>query len=172
MSEDAEAEGIRLTFEDEDNMEFCYVLDILIDSGLYKADRDTLFCACFAPESPVDPDVFENLESIYSQVAWPGMNRRLIFDLTNSILAEIVTLTWDLRAGRVSSPGCRKLLIEEVWESLLKSTVYEACDSPGKGVEELTWRGCAADFDGVEGEIERMLHDDLLEELVTEVSSL
>ncbi|CAA6669361.1 unnamed protein product [Spirodela intermedia] len=171
VSEDAEAEGIRLTFENEDNMEFCYLLDILIDSGLYKADGDMLFCGCFSPESPVDPDVFENLESIYNQVAWPGMDRKLIFDLINSILAEILAFTW-VGAGRLRPSGCRKLLIEEVWESLLKSTVYDACASQGKDVEELTWRGCGADFDGVGREIERMLNDDLLEELATEVSSI
>ncbi|XP_078435571.1 uncharacterized protein LOC144706474 [Wolffia australiana] len=164
-SENAEAEEIRLTFEDEDNLEFCYMLDILIDSGLYKVDRDMLLRAAFSPESPVDPQVFENLETIYSHLPWPGMNRKLMFDLVNCILARISESLARVRPGKVN-----KLLVQEVWESLIgKSTAYDAAKLTFGEIDDMTWGGWMVDFDGLGVEVESMLNDELLEELVTEV---
>ena len=170
--EDAEAEEIRLTFEDEENLEFCYLLDILIDSDLYKADRDTLLAACFTLESPVDPRVFENLESIYKQLTWAGMSRKLLFDVVNSILAEISDSLARPSSGKVNAPRDSKQLVEEVWELLLKkSAIYESCLSKTQ-LDEMTWRGEEVDLDGVAVDIENMLNEDLLEELVAEVGPL
>uniref|UniRef100_A0A1D1Y4X2 Intraflagellar transport protein 81 n=1 Tax=Anthurium amnicola TaxID=1678845 RepID=A0A1D1Y4X2_9ARAE len=158
-----------------EDRDFNYVLNVLENSGFNDADQDVLISAFYSPESPVCPGVFEKLEKVYSVVTWSRAERKLLFDVLNSILADILAVNMDLhpwvRPRKDGLMGCKKSLTEEVWQSVRRQK-QEIGDASGKFMDVTRWLDFADDIDWTGREIERMLKDDLLEELVSEIVSL
>ncbi|MQM09116.1 hypothetical protein Taro_041978 [Colocasia esculenta] len=164
--------GISQTSGDEEDRDFSYILNVLRDSGFHNADHDTLFSAFYSTEYPVCPDAFEKLEKIYGGVTWSRAERKLLFDLANTALADILALNNDLypwvnpKGGRLI--GCRKNLGEE-WQSLVRQRMAVSSDASDKFIDAIRWLDLTVDIDSIGREVERMLKDDLLEELVSDI---
>ncbi|MQL82857.1 hypothetical protein Taro_015340 [Colocasia esculenta] len=172
-----QARGNQPTFGDEDNMEFCYLIEVLTGSGFYDADWDMLFSVCFSPESPIAPDVFEKLEAMYHQSAWPRTERKLFFDLINSALAEILAPSMTprpriIKPRRIRPIGLHRHLADEVWQTLVRARKEATNDAVGTGMEDLRWLDLGDDIDAVGRWIEKVLYNDLLEELICETRLL
>uniref|UniRef100_A0A1D1XY48 Argininosuccinate lyase n=1 Tax=Anthurium amnicola TaxID=1678845 RepID=A0A1D1XY48_9ARAE len=168
-----QAGGIQVTFNAEEHMEFCYLRNILAESGFYDADWNMLFCACFSPEPLISPDVFEEVETMYDDDTWQRTERKLLFDLMNSVLADILTRNVDprpwIKPRRIGFTGCNKHLADDLWQSLVRLRMDGGGDPSGEGTLDLRWLDLRDDIDAVGIEIERMVNNDLLEELVSEI---
>lgn len=169
-----QTEGTLPEFRDEEERDFSYLLDILIDSGVHSAKQDRLFNSCYSPEYPVGPGMFEKLEQKYDKlVTWSRSERKLFFDLINSILAEILAPCMDLRpwvqSNRKIGPmwGCEGL-VEKAWQMSVKQREELNVGIPEGKVLDFKWFELGDDVDIIGREIEKMLREDLLEELVSE----
>ncbi|XP_038980943.1 uncharacterized protein LOC103705996 [Phoenix dactylifera] len=161
-------------FMDEEERDFSYLLDILIDSGVHAAKQDRLFNSCYSPEHPVGPGMFEKLEQKYNKLAtWSRSERKLFFDLINSVLAEILAPCMDLHPWVQSNSkigpmwGCEGL-VEKAWQMSVKQRKELNVGNPEEKVLDFKWFELGDDVDIIGREIERMLKEDLLEELVSE----
>ncbi|KAG1337935.1 hypothetical protein COCNU_04G002410 [Cocos nucifera] len=161
-------------FRDEEERDFSYLLDILIDSGVHAAKQDKLVNSCYSPEYPVGPGMFEKLEQKYNKLmTWSRSERKLFFDLINSILAELLAPCMDLRPwvqsnGKIGPMwGCEGL-VEKAWQMSVKQRKELNIGSPEEKVLDFKWFELGDDVDIIGREIERMLKEDLLEELVSE----
>lgn len=163
------------TFVEEEDRDFAYLLKILTEAGFHRAEWDELFCGFFAPESPICPEVFEKLEKTYcSEDSWPKSERKLLFDIVNLVLADLLALNMELRpwVKKNGGPGCRRNLTEEVWEFLGRQRAEVLSPNSGKFLDDARWLDLTDDVDSVGREVERMLKDDLLQDLVSEMLSL
>ncbi|XP_010922427.1 uncharacterized protein [Elaeis guineensis] len=169
-----ETADILQEFRDEEERDYSYLLDILIDSGVHAVKQDRLVNSCYSPEYPVDPGMFEKLEQKYNKLTtWSKSERKLFFDLINSILAEILAPCMDLRPwvqsnGKIGPMwGCEGL-VEKAWQMSVKQQKELNMGSPEEKVLDFKWSESGDDVDIIGREIERMLKEDLLEELVSE----
>ncbi|XP_010937726.1 uncharacterized protein [Elaeis guineensis] len=159
-------------FRDNDDRDFSYLLDILIESGVQGVNEDRIFDAFYSPDSPVGPDVFDKLEKKYSVlVLWSRSERKLLFDLINIILVDLVAPCLDLHPWLVSK-RCQALwnhedLAEGVWQMVVRQR-KELVGNQEEVVLEQRWLGTEEDVDMIGREIEKMLNEDLLEELVAD----
>ncbi|KAK8919385.1 hypothetical protein KSP39_PZI021720 [Platanthera zijinensis] len=79
---------IHQSFRDEEDRDYSYLLDMLIDSGIMKSEKSGVFGACHLEEFPVGVDAFDRLEKKYKSVmSWSMSERKLLFDLVNSAVA-------------------------------------------------------------------------------------
>ncbi|PKU75770.1 uncharacterized protein LOC110105943 [Dendrobium catenatum] len=170
--EDAAAEpfpeyaGIIQSFRDEEERDYSYVLDILIDGDILKAELDGLFSACHSPECPVSPNLFDKLEKKYISLdSWSRSDRKLLFDLTNSILADIIEpkARWQLKMVHDG-------LVEEVWQGVVKK-MKEVEISSVENQTELRWADIGDDQELLGRQLENMLQEDLLDELLIELTT-
>ncbi|KAM0948220.1 hypothetical protein DsansV1_C07g0076001 [Dioscorea sansibarensis] len=164
---------ILLAFEDEDDRDFSYLLDVLSDLGVHEAEWDRLSDAFYMREYPVSSNAFDSLEKKYRSVkSWSRSERKLLFDLINLVLAEIVEQiknqhSW-VKPRRVIGPMCSPdCLVEKVWQMVVKCR--KESESNLDKVLELKYLNLVDDVDIVGIEIESMLKDKLLEELVSDL---
>ncbi|CAL9165510.1 unnamed protein product [Musa hybrid cultivar] len=161
-------------FMDEEEREYTYLLDILIFSGVHSAKQDSLRYACYLPEDPVNPNLFEKLEKKYGKlVAWSRSERKLMFDLSNSIVAEILAPCMDLHpwvnsTGRIGPMWGSEGLVEKTWQMLVKKRIELGAGNAEKKVLDTKWFNLEGNIDEIGREIERTLKEELLEELVEE----
>ena len=99
------------TYRNEEDRDYSYLLDILIDLGVHDAHQDSRLNIICSPRHPGDQDTFENLEKKYGVlVEWSKSERKLLSDLVSSILAETPSLCMDqkpwLKPKRELSPVC------------------------------------------------------------------
>lgn len=159
-------------FRDDDDRDFSYLLDILIESGVHAVNQDRIFDAFYSPDSPVGPGVFDNLEKKYNMlVLWSSSERKLLFDLINIILVDLVAPCLDLHPWLISK-RCRPLwnyegLAERGWRMVVRQR-KELAGNQEEVVLEQRWLGTEEDVDMIGREIEKMLNEDLLVELVAE----
>ncbi|KAG1371646.1 hypothetical protein COCNU_16G007400 [Cocos nucifera] len=159
-------------FRDNDDRDFSYLLDMLVESGVHGVNQDRIFDAFYSPDSPVGPNVFDKLEKKYSVlVLWSRSERKLLFDLINIILVDLVAPCLDLHPWLVSK-RCRPLwnhedLAEGVWQIVVRQR-KELASNQKEVVVEQRWLGTEEDVDTIGREIEKMLNEDLLEELVAD----
>ncbi|CAD5197181.1 unnamed protein product [Musa acuminata subsp. malaccensis] len=161
-------------FMDEEERDYTYLLDILIVSGVHSAKQGKLCNACYSPEHPVKPTLFEKLERKYSKlVAWSHSERRLMFDLTNSTLAEILAPCmdrhpWVNSTRRIAPMWGSEGLVEKTWQMLVEKRMELSGGNAEDKVLDIKWLDLGDDIDEVGVEIERTLKEELLEELVVE----
>jgi hypothetical protein len=71
-------EDILEEFEDEEERDFSYLLDILIASGIHGTAEDQLYKVCQSLNCPAGYDVFEKLEKKYTKIfQWSKSNMKL-----------------------------------------------------------------------------------------------
>ncbi|XP_020700615.1 uncharacterized protein LOC110112658 isoform X1 [Dendrobium catenatum] len=160
------------SLKNESERDFLYLLDILTVSGIYAASQNKFFDACYSPDYPVFPDVFDKLESEYHMVnSWPRSDRKLLFDHINSILAEVLAPCMDfhpwVKLKRRNSCGHGRL-VDESWRLLVRQQKELSRGKPDEKVLDTRWFYIDDHMDMIGREIERMLKDDLLNELVFE----
>ncbi|KAJ8636930.1 hypothetical protein MRB53_011197 [Persea americana] len=176
MEDNSVTSGLYTHVEDRD---FLFLLDMLIESGFHVADHEMLFATSYSLEQPVAPFVFENLEKKHGeQLAWPRWERRLLFDHINSLLVEILKPHMDLHPwvkpkwSRVGlGLGCEGLA-DQVWK-LLASHGKEGLGDTAEKVmgRDVEWLELGDDIDVIGREIEISLLSELLEEVISGISS-
>ncbi|KAJ0987728.1 hypothetical protein J5N97_006084 [Dioscorea zingiberensis] len=166
--------GMLEELKDAEDREFSYLVDVLIDSGIGGASCDRIFDACYSPEYPVCPDVFEKLEKKYRVlVEWSSSERKLLFDIINIVLMELLAPCMDLhpwvKSKKMFGPMCaRERLVEETWHMIARLRKELSRGNPEDKVLDPMWFDIGDDVDIIGREIEGMLKEHLLQELVTD----
>lgn len=169
-----ELRGMLEELKDEEDREFSYLVDVLIDSGIGCANWDRIFDACYMPEYPVCPDVFEKLEKKYGIIVeWSSSDRKLLFDLINVVLTEILAPCMDLhpwvKSKKKFGPMCaRERLVEEAWLMIARLRKELSRGNPEDKVLDPMWFDIEDDIDLIGREIEGLIKEELLQELVTD----
>ncbi|KAF7068715.1 hypothetical protein CFC21_074455 [Triticum aestivum] len=166
-------------FEDEEEREFCYLLDILIASGIHGVEEDQLYKVCQSLDCPAGYDVFDKLEKKYKKVAqWSRADRKLTFDMVNSILSEILAPCldmhpWATTARNMAPAWGSEGLLEKLLQVLTRrrEELAPRVHKKEKQVLNQKWPDLADYIDRAGRDVERMIKDDLLEELVLELMS-
>ncbi|KAJ4772215.1 Phosphatidylinositol N-acetyglucosaminlytransferase subunit P-like protein [Rhynchospora pubera] len=157
---------------DQEEREFSYLLDMLIQSGIHGVCSGTLQRGYHSHNYPVDPRLFDRLERRYGHMStWSKYERRLLFDLVNSVLAIVlapylVSHPWvRVRCNRpaVGSAWGPEGMVERVW--LVLSREREKIRS-GEVEDQLLDFNLGDDINVIGKQIERMLTDQILEETV------
>ncbi|XP_020114114.1 uncharacterized protein LOC109728175 [Ananas comosus] len=169
-------ENILEAFRDEEDRDYSYLLDILISSGVHGANLDRIHKACHSPSRPAGATVFESLEKKYKKIVkWSRSERMLLFDHVNTILSEVLAPCMDLHPwvkldSLVSPMWGPEGLVEKVWQILVRRRKELGEGDPESKVLDTKWLDLGDGVDMIGSEIERMLKDELLEELVSEFS--
>lgn len=158
-------------FKDEDDRDFSYLLDMLIASGIHGADQDRLLDACYSLDYPVNPHVFDELERKYGVMAsWSRLERKLLFDLVNCVLAGIVASGIGPRPWAPSNMSTHTWehedLLERLWQMVVNQRKEMDCN-----LEEFLyprWLDIENSIEVIVKEMEKLLENDLLEEIVME----
>ncbi|XP_044985710.1 uncharacterized protein LOC123453019 [Hordeum vulgare subsp. vulgare] len=172
-------EGTPCEFEDEEEREFCYLLDILIASGIHGIVEDLLYKVCQSLDCPAGYDVFDKLEKKYQNVAqWSRADRKLTFDMVNSILSEVLAPCldmhpWATTATNMAPAWGSEGLLEKLLQVLTRrrEELVPNVHKKEKRVFDQKWPDVADYIDRAGRDVERMIKDDLLEELVLELMS-
>ncbi|XP_062230555.1 uncharacterized protein LOC133928306 [Phragmites australis] len=147
-------------FKDEADRDFSYVQDMIAS-------------VCDLPHYPEDwqvsSDVFLGLENKYSKLLlWSKSDRKLLFDLVNSILADMTAPGSSLHSKIMikcwPEMDCGQLA-ENIWQMVQKQCGYEhfAWDS----VQPLPLDHHPK-LELIEMEIIKMIHDDIIEDFIVE----
>ncbi|KAF8396725.1 hypothetical protein HHK36_018354 [Tetracentron sinense] len=159
----------------EENREFSYLFDVLVDSGFLGAELELVLATWYSPECPVGLLVFETLEKKYGeQTSWTRSERRLLFDRINSALIEILRPYMDPHPWvkpvwkKVGPRWCKESLEEELWNLLVSQEKEVSEDSSEKAMgREMRWMELGDDVDVIGREIERWLIGDVISEVVS-----
>ncbi|KAL6623170.1 hypothetical protein ACP70R_033049 [Stipagrostis hirtigluma subsp. patula] len=161
-------------FQVEEDRDFSYLLDILISSGIIVADWQLLCKSWYSPGCPVGPHVFDRLERKYNKIStWAKPERRLLFDLVNCILSEVLAPCIDVHPLVLSRRQCGPLWgpegpVEKVWQMIVRQREELVVGNPDEMVLDPNWLHVGDDINMVGKQIARMLHGDLLEEVIIE----
>ena len=152
--------------------ELAYLRKVLDEARI--RDWDEFFCGFFAPEVPICRDVFEKMEKMcYNESSWRMSERKLLFDMFNVVLADILAMNMELRPWvKNCRADQRKNLLEEAWESLCRRRREAISSGPRMFFEDPKWLDVVDDVDSIGREMERMVKDDLVQELLFDVLSL
>lgn len=150
-------------FKDEEDRDFSYV-------------QDMLSSVCDLPHHPEDwqvsSDVFLWLESKYGKlVLWSKSDRKLLFDLVNSILVDMTMPDNSLHSKIMMNcwPEIhRGQLAENVWQMVQKLSNYPHFVLEGVQPLPLDHR---SELELVGMKIARMIHDDVIEDSIIEFMS-
>ncbi|CAL4922064.1 unnamed protein product [Urochloa decumbens] len=160
-------------FRDEEERDFCYVLDMLTGLGIHTANQDELLENCYLLECPAGPDLYDELENKYSSlILWPPAERKLLFDITSAVLGDIITsLMQSCSKGllRMCLPRWEpEEFAEMVWQRVVQLRQEMVFDQEGLLLLSVEW---ASSEDGaylVGSDIGSILQEDLLEEIVAD----
>ncbi|KAJ1292969.1 hypothetical protein BS78_01G031800 [Paspalum vaginatum] len=172
-------EDILEEFEDEEERDFSYLLDILIASGIHGTAEDQLYKVCQSLDCPAGSDVYEKLEKKYMKVAqWSRSDRKLLFDMFNTILSQILAPCLNMQPWVNTSRNLSPLwgsegLLEKVLQVLAqrREELAPSETKPEKKGFEQKWPDLADHIDRTGKDIEKMIKEDLLEELVLDLLS-
>uniref|UniRef100_A0ACD5WC01 Uncharacterized protein n=1 Tax=Avena sativa TaxID=4498 RepID=A0ACD5WC01_AVESA len=172
-------EDILEEFGDEEERDFSYLLDILISSGIHGITENELYKVCQSLDCPAGYDVFDKLEKKYMKVTqWSRSDRKLTFDMVNCILSEILAPCLDMhpwvKTARNMAPAWgSEGLLEKLLQLLAKrrEELALSVSKPEKQAFGQTWPDLADYIDRSGREVEKMIKDDLLEELVLDLMS-
>ncbi|XP_077216839.1 uncharacterized protein LOC143851334 [Tasmannia lanceolata] len=174
-----EKEQLSGMFIEEENRSFSFLFDVLVTSGFHGGDGKIVFPTWDPSELPVGPDVFEKLENKYGkQLAWLRSDMKLLFDHINLGLAEILR-PWTELYPWVKPKGRRTWVVpsgEALVEQLSKLLVRHSKEGQGDSAEKVMgrqvgWLELEEDVDTIGREIERLLLDELMEEVKLDLSS-
>ncbi|KAJ6799276.1 uncharacterized protein M6B38_208425 [Iris pallida] len=160
-------------FRDDEDRDFSYLLDLLINAGVHDASQDGILFPCKSLEYTVGPEVFEKLEKKYNVlVSWSRSDRKLLFDLIRSILVDVTVPSHNQPSVKPRGQviWAREDLVEKVWQTVVKRRK----EPGGKQDAQLLdprWLDLGDDADIVGKDLERMLVEDLMEELHSQLVS-
>ncbi|CAL4910629.1 unnamed protein product [Urochloa decumbens] len=145
-------------FKNEEDRDLCYVQDMLAS-------------VCDLPDYPegwqVGSDVFLCLENKYSKLLlWSKSDRKLLFDLVNSILADMTTPDNNLHSKIMMKcwPEIdRQKLAENVWQMVQKQSNYEDFALEDAQPLPLDHR---SELEVIGMKIARMIHDDIIKDSI------
>ncbi|XP_042433702.1 uncharacterized protein LOC122020048 [Zingiber officinale] len=161
-------------FRDIDDRDFTYLLDILLESGTKSIHDNKLLKEHCLFGFALDQSLFVDLEKKYGGISsWSRSERRLLFDLVNYSLADLVTSYLDVHPGitisKLRLPTYdSESIVEAVWQMVVKQRKELQCSQENK-ILETAWLGWRYDVDVIAIDIEEMLNADLLQELVSEL---
>ncbi|PON72827.1 afadin [Parasponia andersonii] len=171
-SKASDAIGLSVT---QQNWESCYVVDVLIHSGLNNADPNMFLAVWHTPDCPLSPFLFEELEKKYSvQTTLPKSERRLLFDRISCGILEMYQPFTDphpwIRSNATTMLGPRWFK-NELQDGLCQLLAIQAKNVRKDTTEkvlgrESDWLDMSEDIDVIGREIETLLLDELVEELV------
>ncbi|KAL6657278.1 hypothetical protein ACP70R_005058 [Stipagrostis hirtigluma subsp. patula] len=161
------------TFWDADERDFSYVLDMLTCLGIQSDEQDFLFNACYLCESPAGSDIYDKLEKKYSRlILWPQSERRLLFDLTNDAVMDVVTCLTDCGSQRMvkkwQSKWDKEGILQEVWGRVCHQRREAECFQEER-LMGVGWLDCRDVTSEMVREIGSMLDEDLIEEVIAEL---
>jgi hypothetical protein len=162
------------TFQVEENRDFSYLLDILICSGIIVADWQLICKSWYLPGCPVGPHVFDRLEIKYNKIAtWAKPERRLLFDLLNSILSEVLAPCVDVHPWMHPNRHCVARWgpegpVEKVWQTIVNQREDCVTGHHDEMVLDTNWLEVGNDVNMVGKQMARMLHGNLLEEVIVD----
>ncbi|PAN44291.1 hypothetical protein PAHAL_9G032400 [Panicum hallii] len=173
-------EDILGDFEDEEERDFSYLLDILIASGIHGTAEDQLYKVCQSLDCPAGYDVFEKLENKFTKVVnWSRSERKLLFDMVNTVLSQILApclsmQPWVNTARNLAPLWGSEGLLEKVLQVLAQrqEELSPSDTKPEKKGFDQKWLDLADCIDRAGRDIEKMIKDDLLDELVLELLSV
>ena len=150
-------------FKDEEDRDLCYVQDMLAS-------------VCELPDYPegwqVGSDVFLWLENKYSKLLlWSKSERKLLFDLVNSILADMTTPDNSLHSKVMMKywPEIdHEELAENVWQVVKKRSNYDPFALEDVQPLPLDHR---SELKVIEMKVSRMIHDDIIKDSIVEFLS-
>lgn len=164
------------SFRDEEDRDYSYLLDMLIDSGILKSEKIELFGACHFTELPVGVDVFNKLEKKYKSVeSWLRSERKLLFDIINSTLADISAMLfmniypWIKPSLYWQSKMAHEGLVEEIWQAVVKCRKEITSSSSEENLIGLRWFDICNDSEVVCKELENMLSEHIMNQLLKEL---
>ncbi|KAG4913336.1 hypothetical protein JHK82_053918 [Glycine max] len=156
-----------------DSWESSYMIDVLYESGIDRAQPDAFLEVWDSQECPVSLSVFDELEKRYSD--WtncPRSERRLLFDRINS---GIISLNEQFMGVQPwVSPTTATNLCSKLIKNGLQDGLYSMLGSQGKVkdtalgkvlVSEMQWLNLRDDINGIGREVESLLLDDLVTEI-------
>ncbi|PRQ59005.1 hypothetical protein RchiOBHm_Chr1g0365411 [Rosa chinensis] len=168
-------------FNVEESRDFSYLIDVLLEAGFYcrgvEMDCDTW---CFQ-ECPMSHYVFESLEKKFGdQLSWNRSDRRLLFDRINDWLIEILQPSmgepiWTKPVSRrIRTQSGQEMIEENLW-MLLVNQEKEGMEARKNLEEKLLRSGIGNldlgdEIDFIGREVERLLIDELVEELVSNLA--
>lgn len=154
----------------EESREFSYTVNVLLDSGINDADPVIFMSTWYCPECPINPLVFEELEKKYSNNAsWPRSERRLLFDRINLALLTNYQQFADLRPSTRIGRKWIKNGLKDGLQKLLASQDKKASNDTAADkvlARESQWLDMGDDIDVIGREIEKLLTEELINELV------
>ncbi|KAL6896800.1 hypothetical protein ACP4OV_007372 [Aristida adscensionis] len=160
------------TFWDADERDFSYVLDMLTCLGIQSDEQDFLLNACYLCECPAGSEIYDSLEKKYSMlILWPQSERRLLFDMTNDALMDVVTCLTDCgREGMVKyhSKWDKEAILQEVWRRVCRQRREAECFQEER-LMGVGWLDCGDVTSEMVGEIGSMIDEDLFEEVIAEL---
>ncbi|WOL16254.1 hypothetical protein Cni_G25041 [Canna indica] len=163
---------VQQNFRDDDDRDYAYLLDMLIESGFLGVGNNKLLNGCCFPSYPMDQNVFDQLEKKYNgDPSWSISERKLLFDVINCSLAGLVANHLDEQPWVTSN--IRRLawdqegLVETLWQMVVKQRKEMSCNW-GNVLVLPEWISLECGIDAIGRGIERMLNNDLLEELARE----
>ncbi|KAM0835100.1 hypothetical protein ACQ4PT_063160 [Festuca glaucescens] len=164
------------TFWDEDEWDFSYVVDMLNCLGIQSAEQDLLLDARCLLRSPACRDVYDNLEKKYSKlILWPQSERRLLFDLTNDVLVDIITCLTQcgsqglMRRCQLSMKWDKEEFVQEVWERVCRHRRETECFQEEK-LMGVGWLDCEDVTEQIVADFGGMVCEDLLEEAIADLN--
>ncbi|KAL6907652.1 hypothetical protein ACP4OV_002691 [Aristida adscensionis] len=159
-------------FRDDEDRDFSYVLDIITDLGIHASNPDELVNHWYLVECAAGFDVHDKLEEKYSGlILWPRPERKLLFDITNAVLADIISPL--MKCGskgllRRSSPGWdQEGFVEMVWQRVVQLREETEFNQAGLFLD-VEWVGSEDGIYLVGSDIASILQEDLMEEVITE----
>ncbi|KAL6011222.1 hypothetical protein ACLOJK_001667 [Asimina triloba] len=169
-------------FRDAESRDFSFLLDVLSDSGFHDANHEILLAPWYSLELPISPGTFDVLEKKYGgQETWPKSERRLLFDLINSALAEVLgqhegRRPWMKQRGRRArvAVGHNAGFADAVWELVVQLGKERSSDSDTaeKALGRADWwLELGDDIEGIGKEIEELMMGELLQEVFCGLSS-
>ena len=159
----------------QQSWESCYMVDVLMHSGLNDADPDRVLAAWHTPDCPLSPSVFEELEKKYNdQTCPPKTERKLLFDRLSCAILEMYEPFTDPHPWIKSTtrtmlgPRWSKDELQNGLHLFLASQVKNVGKDETERVlgRESEWMDMRDDIDIIGREIETLLLDELVEELV------
>ncbi|KAI0527643.1 hypothetical protein KFK09_003248 [Dendrobium nobile] len=158
-------------FRDEEDRDYSYLLDMLIDSGFLKSEKIGLFNALQLSELPVSVDVFNKLEKKYKSVeSWSISERKLLFDLINSTLADISAMLFMNKSSLCwQSKMAHEGPVEKIWQAVVKCRKEVSNSFLEENLIEQRWFEVRNDSEVVGRELENMLSEHLIDQLLKEL---
>ncbi|KAK8473561.1 hypothetical protein PHAVU_001G171300 [Phaseolus vulgaris] len=158
-----------------DSWESSYMIDVLSESGIDRAEPDAFLEVWHSPGCPVSLSVFDELEKKYSD--WntcPRSERRLLFDRINWGIIEIYEQFVRIQSWVIPSRSTNLRSSSKLLKNGVRDCLYKMLWSQGKVkdtalgkvlVSELQWLNLIDEIAGIGSEVESLLLDDLVAEI-------